>query len=272
MGVGDGGSSACSGGVLPDYRLFPPGAPWRRRSACMRWEFISGRGHHFCWAESRWGTRRRREMWTLPLVGAMRPVAAYFFHRWTAGIAARAAAVCDSRAGGTPGTSGSGGCADAADVRVYRQEPARIFAAQHRIRTISSFPRMRLLRGYRNSTGGTFTGTLGRPASFTARSSRCLAAWGLRARAESRTICVRAGALMRNCWSARWPGSMLVPISCLLYLAPSAAWATIWLIPAATFTAAPFWDCSRGDPADDAGVNARASVGRVFVLGQHHWA
>jgi MFS family permease len=31
-----------------------------------------------------------------------------------------------------------------------------------------------------------------------------------------------------------------VPVSCLLYLAPSATWATIWLIPGAMLTAAPF--------------------------------
>lgn len=31
-----------------------------------------------------------------------------------------------------------------------------------------------------------------------------------------------------------------VPISCLLYLAPSATWATIWLIPSVTLAAAPF--------------------------------
>jgi len=35
-------------------------------------------------------------------------------------------------------------------------------------------------------------------------------------------------------------GVAAVPINCLLYLAPSAAWATVWLIPGAALTAAPF--------------------------------
>jgi hypothetical protein len=35
-------------------------------------------------------------------------------------------------------------------------------------------------------------------------------------------------------------GVALVPLNCVLYLAPSAVWATIWLIPAAALTAAPF--------------------------------
>jgi MFS family permease len=35
-------------------------------------------------------------------------------------------------------------------------------------------------------------------------------------------------------------GVVAVPVNCLLYLAPSATWATIWLIPGATLAAAPF--------------------------------
>lgn len=37
-----------------------------------------------------------------------------------------------------------------------------------------------------------------------------------------------------------WIALAWIPINCLLYLAPSATWATIWLVPAATLAAAPF--------------------------------
>ena len=37
-----------------------------------------------------------------------------------------------------------------------------------------------------------------------------------------------------------WIAVLLIPVNCLLYLAPSAMWATIWLVPAAALSAAPF--------------------------------
>jgi hypothetical protein len=67
-------------------------------------------------------------------------------------------------------------------------------------------------------------------------------------------------------------GVALVPLNCLLYLAPSAVWATIWLIPAAALTAASVWNRSRSDPADDAGVDARTGFRRIFILRQSHWS
>jgi len=37
-----------------------------------------------------------------------------------------------------------------------------------------------------------------------------------------------------------WIALAIIPVNCMLYLAPSAKWATIWLIPAAALAAAPF--------------------------------
>jgi len=79
-------------------------------------------------------------------------------------------------------------------------------------------------------------------------------------------------------------GLVWLPVNCLLYLAPSATWATIWLVPGCALAghdlAGPRMRTGgrsvrhrpRRDSADDAGHHARTGLRCVFVFHQPHRA
>ena len=48
------------------------------------------------------------------------------------------------------------------------------------------------------------------------------------------------GRLNANMFVGMWVALIAIPVSCLLYLAPSPGWATLWLAPACIMAAAPF--------------------------------
>ena len=64
-----------------------------------------------------------------------------------------------------------------------------------------------------------------------------------------------------------WVAVASVPISCLLYLAPSATWATIWLIPSVMLAAAPFGVAPAAiQQMMPASMRGQASAIYLFVL------
>ncbi len=64
-----------------------------------------------------------------------------------------------------------------------------------------------------------------------------------------------------------WIAVVVIPINCLLYLAPTSTWATIWLVPAAALAAAPFGIAPAAiQQMMPAAMRGRASAVYLFIV------
>jgi MFS family permease len=236
VGVGEAALSPAAYSLITDY--FPPARLATAISVYAMGIYI-GSGLSFLLGGIAVRYATTQEMWTLPIVGVMRPWQLIFFIVGLPGLLLVPLLFTIRE----PGTSRARAGAAAVPMRqvfAYIGKNRRVFLLHNigfGLLALSSYASAAWIPEFYRRHFHWDAGTTGIVYGSIVAVFGCLGIAGAGRIADHLRSRGRANA---NLLVGAVAGVVLVPLSCLLYLAPSAAWATIWLIPAAAFTAAPF--------------------------------
>jgi MFS family permease len=236
VGVGEAALSPAAYSLITDY--FPPARLATAISVYAMGIYI-GSGLSFLLGGIAVRYATTQEMWTLPIVGVMRPWQLIFFIVGLPGLLLVPLLFTIRE----PGTSRARAGAAAVPMRqvfAYIGKNRRVFLLHNigfGLLALSSYASAAWIPEFYRRHFHWDAGTTGIVYGSIVAVFGCLGIAGAGRIADHLRSRGRANA---NLLVGAAAGVVLVPLSCLLYLAPSAAWATIWLIPAAAFTAAPF--------------------------------
>ena len=236
VGVGEAALSPAAYSLITDY--FPP----RRLATAISVYAMGiylGSGLSFLLGGIAVRYAATQETWTLPLVGAMRPWQLIFFIVGLPGLllVPLLLTVREPRAG-----RAQAGAAAVPMRRVFRYigRHRRVFLLHNigfGLLALASYSSAAWIPEFYRRHFHWDSGTTGIVYGSIVAVFGCLGIAGAGRIADHVRSRGRANA---NLLVGAVAGVALVPLNCVLYLAPSAVWATIWLIPTAALTAAPF--------------------------------
>ncbi len=236
VGVGEAALSPAAYSLITDY--FPPARLATAISVYAMGIYI-GSGLSFLLGGVAVRYAATQEMWTLPIVGVMRPWQLIFFIVGLPGLllAPLLFTIREPEAGRVRAGAAA---VPMRKVFAYIGKNRRVFLLHNigfGLLALSSYASAAWIPEFYRRHFHWDAGTTGIVYGSIVAVFGCLGIAGAGRIADHLRLRGRANA---NLLVGAVAGVVLVPLSCLLYLAPSAAWATIWLIPAAAFTAAPF--------------------------------
>jgi MFS family permease len=236
VGVGEAALSPAAYSLITDY--FPPARLATAISVYAMGIYI-GSGLSFLLGGIAVRYAATQEMWTLPFVGVMRPWQLIFFIVGLPGLLL-APLLFTVREPETGRVRARAAAVPMRKVFAYIGKNRRVFLLHNigfGLLALSSYASAAWIPEFYRRHFHWDAGTTGIVYGSIVAVFGCLGIAGAGRIADHLRLRGRADA---NLLVGAVAGVVLVPLSCLLYLAPSAAWATIWLIPAAAFTAAPF--------------------------------